>query len=269
MDGFDGWRRWWTGVFDTEGTDVESPSVSPVVRVTRTVVACSSSEQFAGYQWLLSGALHSASKRKREGQRVRKGVWFGKHLWHLILCIKPCCFAFDQMSSWYSAAGYGWSGSCGSWYGRRRGSWGGKSEVRFDVEWFCQKCGTGGVVWIADTVRVSRTDDADTPQTSAQEKIGVLEKTLAGMGDDEPFGWQESFGERTRKTPEEAQWPEENGKAHRGQTKLDQQRIQTLRVRECKAGGVAREPQSAKGNSESCPRGDQDSPGGPAERRGN
>ena len=23
MDGFDGWRRWWTGVFDTEGTDVE------------------------------------------------------------------------------------------------------------------------------------------------------------------------------------------------------------------------------------------------------
>ena len=25
MDGFDGWRRWWTGVFDTEGTDVEVP----------------------------------------------------------------------------------------------------------------------------------------------------------------------------------------------------------------------------------------------------
>ena len=23
MDGVDGWRRWWTGVFDTEGTDVE------------------------------------------------------------------------------------------------------------------------------------------------------------------------------------------------------------------------------------------------------
>ena len=22
----DGWRRWWTGVFDTEGTDVEVPS---------------------------------------------------------------------------------------------------------------------------------------------------------------------------------------------------------------------------------------------------
>ena len=25
MDGFDGWRRWWTGIFDTEGTDVEVP----------------------------------------------------------------------------------------------------------------------------------------------------------------------------------------------------------------------------------------------------
>ena len=33
-------------------------------------------------------------------------------------------------------------GSYDSWYARRRGSWGGKSEVRFDVDWFCQKCGT-------------------------------------------------------------------------------------------------------------------------------
>ena len=55
MVGVYGWRRRWTGVFDTEGTDVDS--VSPVVRVTRTVVACSSSEQFAGYQWLLSLCL--------------------------------------------------------------------------------------------------------------------------------------------------------------------------------------------------------------------
>ena len=30
-------------------------------------------------------------------------------------------------------------------------------------------------------------DDADTPQTSAQERIAVLEKTLAGTGDDEPI----------------------------------------------------------------------------------
>ena len=25
MDSVVGWRRWWTGVFDTEGTDVEVP----------------------------------------------------------------------------------------------------------------------------------------------------------------------------------------------------------------------------------------------------
>ena len=93
------------------------------------------------------------------------------------------------MSSWYSAAGYGWSGSYGSWYGRRRGSWGGKSEVRSDVEWFCQKCGTGNW-WSRTDCRHCASvtnDDADAPQTSAQEKIAVLEKTLAGMGDDEPI----------------------------------------------------------------------------------
>ena len=87
-------------------------------------------------------------------------------------------FAFDQMSSWYSAAGYGWYGSNGSWYGRRRGSWGGKSEVRSDV-WFCQKCGTGNW-WSRKDCRHCASvtnDDADTPQTSAQEKIAVLEKT--------------------------------------------------------------------------------------------
>ena len=60
--------------------------------------------------------------------------------------------------------------------------------------------------------------------------------------------------------------PRKNGKVHR--TKLDQQRIQTSRVRECKTGGVAREPQSAEGNFGNGTRGDQDSPGGPAERKG-
>ena len=42
-------RRWWTGVFDTEGTDVEVP-LSPVVRMARTAVACSLFEQDAGCQ---------------------------------------------------------------------------------------------------------------------------------------------------------------------------------------------------------------------------
>ena len=50
------------------------------------------------------------------------------------------------MLSWYSA-GYGWEGSCGSWYGRRRGSWGGQSKVRSDDEWFCQMCGTKVLSW--------------------------------------------------------------------------------------------------------------------------
>ena len=74
-------------------------------------------------------------------------------------------------------------------YGRRRGSWGGKSEVRSDVEWFCQKCGTGNW-WSRTDCRHCASvgsDDADIPQSSTQEKIAVLEKTLAGMGDDEPI----------------------------------------------------------------------------------
>ena len=73
----------------------------------------------------------------------------------------------------------------GSWYGRRRGSWGGKSED----EWFCQKCSTG-IWWSRTECRhcASVTNDtADVPQSSIQEKIAVLEKTLACRGNDEPI----------------------------------------------------------------------------------
>ena len=95
-------------------------------------------------------------KRKREREEEKKREWFGEHLLHPTLCIKPFCFAFDQMSSLYNPAGYGWYGSYGSWYGRRRGSWGGKSEVRSDVEWFCQTCGTKVLSWnVAGVVFVS------------------------------------------------------------------------------------------------------------------
>ena len=67
VDGVDGWRRWlrWmasmvvTGVFDTEGTD-GSPYVSPVVRLTRTEVACFQSEQFAGEQRICPCAVLSS-----------------------------------------------------------------------------------------------------------------------------------------------------------------------------------------------------------------
>ena len=61
-----------------------------------------------------------------ESQRVRMSEWFGEHLLHPTLCIKTLCFAFDQMSSWSSAVGYGWSGSYGSWCGR----WKSNGETR-------------------------------------------------------------------------------------------------------------------------------------------
>ena len=92
--------------------------------------------------------MPDARKFQGKRKRKRKKEWFGEHLLHTTLCIKPFCFAFALMSSWYSAAGYGWSGSYGSWYGRRRGSWGGKSEVRARSA----VLGTGGVVRTADTV---------------------------------------------------------------------------------------------------------------------
>ena len=47
---------------------------------------------------------------------------------------------------------------------------------------------------------------------------------------------------------------------------MDQQRIQTSRGRNCKADGIAREPQSTKRNIESGLRGNQDSQRRPAER---
>ena len=169
----------------------------------------------------------------------------------------------DRERSWYSAAGYGWSGSYGSWYGRRR-------EVRSDVEWFCQKCGTGNWWSRADCRHCASVtnDAADAPQTSVQEKIAVLEKTLAGMGNDEPIlAGNRVLEKELEKLHKETQWFEEHCKAHRGQAKLDQKRIQTHRVQECKAGGDAREPQSTKSNFESGLRGDQDSPRGPAARR--
>ena len=54
---------------------------------------------------------------------------------------------------------------------------------------FCQQCGTGNW-WSRTDCRHCASvgsDDADIPQSSTQEKFAVLEKTLAGMGDDEPI----------------------------------------------------------------------------------
>ena len=123
-------------------------------------------------------------EKKREKKRERE--WFGEQ--HPFLCFKPC-FAFDSMSSWYNAAGYGWSGPCGSWSARRRGSWLGRSEVRSEDEWFCQKCNTGNC-WSRMVCRHSASvtnEAAEPPQTSTQEKINILEKTRVGMGNEEPI----------------------------------------------------------------------------------
>ena len=127
------------------------------------------------------------TRHERQGGE-RKRERFGEHLLRPTLYFRPFCFAFDLMFSWYSAAGSGWSGSYASWYGRRRGSWGGKSEVRSEDEWFCQKCSTG-IWWSRTDCRYCSNvtnDTVDLPQTSIQEKIAVLEKTLACMSNDEP-----------------------------------------------------------------------------------
>ena len=131
-----------------------------------------------------------AVERKREGEKEREREvqrereWFGEHLLHPTLCIKPFVLLLIRYPH-----GTVLLDMVGMDHGRRRGSWGGKSEVRSDFKCFCQKCGTEN--WW------SRTDcrhcasvgsgDAEIPQSSTQEKIAVLENTLAGMGDDEPI----------------------------------------------------------------------------------
>ena len=61
--------------------------------------------------------------------------------------------------------------------------------MRFEDEWFCQKCSTGKW-WIRTDCRhcsVVTNEAAELPQTSIQEKISILEKTLSGMGNEEPI----------------------------------------------------------------------------------
>ena len=69
---------------------------------------------------------------------------FGEHLppfsrfqanWNITVVLSWCC------------AGYGLLGSYGSWYGRRRDRWNGKSEIHSDVEWFCLTGATKVLSW--------------------------------------------------------------------------------------------------------------------------
>ena len=66
-----------------------------------------------------------------EGRLVRER--FGEHLLQLSLYQAICDIALMLL---WSSAGYGWSGSYGSWYGSRRGRWSGNAEV----VWFCEMC---------------------------------------------------------------------------------------------------------------------------------
>ena len=114
-------------------------------------------------------------------------------------------------------------------------------EVRSDVEWFCQMRGTGNW-WSRTDCRHCASvtnDDADALQTSAQEKIALLEKTLAGMGDDEPV----LVGKRVLEKELEKLQRKLNGPKKTAK------------------------PQSAKRNIEGGLRGDQDSPGGRTKTR--
>ena len=108
-------------------------------------------------------------------------------------------------------------------------------------------------------------DTAEVPQTSIQEKIAVLEKTLACMGNDEPVlvGKRVLEGELERHQ-KKLNGPKSTAKHIEAKQKKDQQRVQTHRGRECEAGGDAGESQRSDRNFESTSRGDQDTPRRPA-----
>ena len=67
---------------------------------------------------------------------------------------------------------------------------------------------TGGVVRIAHTVQVSRTMLRCSADLSTGEHCCSGEDASWYGRRRAYFGWQEGFGERTRKTPKEAQWTE-------------------------------------------------------------
>ena len=99
-------------------------------------------------------------------------------------------------------------------------------------------------------------------------KIAVLEKTLAGMGDDEPIlAGKRVLEKELEKLQKKLNGPKKTAKHIEAKQNWINQRIQTRRGRNCKADGIAREPQSTKRNLESGLRGDQDSQRRPAERR--
>ena len=94
---------------------------------------------------------------------------------------------FVQMSSWYNLAGYGWYGSYGSWYGTSTWQLGWKVGSTLRCRVVLPEVGYWELVesYGLQTLCECRERRRGYPAVVNSGKIAVLEKTLAGMGDDE------------------------------------------------------------------------------------
>ena len=109
---------------------------------------------------------------------------------------------------------------------------------------------TGGVVQIADTMPVSGATTRISAVVNSEKLLSWRRRGLV-WATTSLSQLARKFWRRNSRNSKRSSMALRNSKAHRGQTTLDQQRIQTPQVRECKADGVAREPQRAKRNFES------------------
>ena len=98
-------------------------------------------------------------------------------------------------------------------------------------------------------------------------KIAVLEKTLVGMGDDEPIlAGKRVLEKELEKLQKKLNGPKKTAQHIEAKQNWINRESKRLRGRNCKTGGIAREPQSSKRNIESGLRGNQDSQRTPSER---
>ena len=127
--------------------------------------------------------MRTEREREREKEK-REREWFGEHLSHSTLHIKPFVLLLircphgtvllDMVGMDHMAIGMDVDVAAG--------------VVHSEDEWFCQKCSTGNW-WSRTDCRhcECRERRRGYPAVVHSGKIGVLEKTLAGMGDDEPI----------------------------------------------------------------------------------
>ena len=110
---------------------------------------------------------------------------------------------------------------------------------------------TGGIVQTAVTVRVSRTRLRSCRRPRSRRKLQSWRRRWQAWATLSQNLLAREFWKRTRTAPEETQWLEEHGEAHRGHTEVDQQGDQTHRDREREGCGDVGECQSSERNSES------------------